>query len=332
MNLPSFSKITITTLATLAIFLASLTPLALHAQSALIKEHENELAAAEQKLQAVQADPKATDAQKAEALSGKGAALALVGRHAEALPLLRQAEKLNPDNPITQLRIAQVLDAAGNHQQAREKFDQITASLSAWMARQDAKAKNQKQNKDEVTDEDAEKYATGLMLPSASGINYAHLGQYDKALTVFEAAGKFSQTVADMNELSDYYACWRLWLVAKLRAENAGTRNLPSLVTLARTLKVSTSYHKALLRLYAGEASWDDVLAAIDSMKITDAEKENFRTEAHFFGAGYFRYVKRDNATALALLKAEDARPFNGCDERALIRKELASLAKIAAL
>lgn len=299
--------------------------LASPAQSALQKKHEDRLASAEKTLAGMQAAANTDDAEKAAALKHKAMALDNLGRSSEALEIIRQAEKLAPGDPAVQMHMAIILDAGGDHQAARAKYDKLFDDTYAWHAARTALLK--KGEKNGATPQDKAQLTVSLALPQHSAINCAFLNNYSRAIAQFTRDYETNLRTFGANDDSDYDACWLLWLAAKSRAAD-GMRADVAIETLTGTLAVASPYHQEMLNLWRGKGTWQAILAAIKGMGISDAENENYRTEAHFFAAGYFRYVKNDNRTALELLEAENARPFNGCVERLFIRREIAELRK----
>lgn len=293
------------------------------AQSALQKKHEDELAQAEHRLKTVFNDASATDAQKAAVLRGKGASLAILGKNEESISILRQAVALAPDDLPVQLSLAVSLDRAGAHQQAREKFDRLFEKLEAWHANRMAALKASE--KPDANASDTNNIFVGLALPQRSAINHVFLNNYAKASAQFNRDYETNIRSFGANDASNYDACWLIWLTAKGRAAD-GMRADVAIERLTGTLVVGSPYHQEMLKLWRGKGGWQGILAAINGMNISDAEKENYLTEAHFFAAGYYRYLKNDNQTALELLDAENARPFNGCVERLFISREIAGL------
>jgi tetratricopeptide (TPR) repeat protein len=293
------------------------------AQSALQKKHEDELAQAGQKLNTVQAGANADDAAKATALREKAMALGKLGRSAEALEIIRQAEKLAPGDPGVQMHAAIILDMSGDHQAARAKYDKLLDDVHAWHAERAAILK--KGDKPAATPADIAMLAVGLAAPQNSALNYVFINNYARAAAQFTRDYETNLRTFGANDDSDYDACWLLWLAAKSRAAD-GMRADVAIETLAGTLVVASPYHQEMLKLWRGKGTWQAILAAIEGMDIPDVKKETCRTGAHFFAAGYFRYMKNDNQTALELLEAENARSFNGCVERLFVRREIAEL------
>ena len=285
----------------------SFLPLALHAQDTLRQQHEAELAKA------------ATPLEKAVALNK-------LGRFPEALSLLRDAARLTPDDPVIQLNTAIVLDHSGDHAGARQIYDVLRGRFEAvWQNY--AKARKAGVPPPKPSANDASLIALSSSLNKNDAVNYVFLGQYSKALSLFQLIYSFADTNFGPDKETNCAALWILWLTAKMRAADG----LPSKVALemrASSLAVSTPYHEAMLKFYQGKLPWSDVLAAISATQTDALTKERYTTEAHFFAAGYFRYVKRDNETALKLLTAQDALPYNGVVERLFIRNEIASLKK----
>jgi len=298
-----------TTAAAFAALLASLTPLAplaLHAQAPLTLRQQNETALASA----------ATPLEKAIALDK-------LGRFPEALALLRDAARLAPDDPVIQFNTALVLDHNGDHAGARQIYDTLLGRIqNIWQTY--AKARKAGETPPKPGAADMRLVALSNTLDENSAINYAFLGQYGKALSLFtliHARGG----AAGPDEMTNHAALWRLWLTAKLRADE-GMRSNVAIDTLAGTLNAGTPYHEAMLKFYQGKLQWPELLAAISNMPADALTKERYTTEAYFFAAGYFRYIKRDNETALKLLEARDALPYDGVIERLFIRDEIKSL------
>lgn len=294
--------------------------LASPAQSALEKRNEAGLAQAEQQLKNAQ-----TDGARLAALNEKSLALARLGRSAEALDVIRQAEALAPDDLGAQVNKAIILDSNEEHQAARALYDSLLGKFQEWRGE---RAKSiRKGEKPAKSDGDAGMRAISTDAPMHSALNYALLGNHNKALAQLTRDFEIQPRISMLSKDGDYATLWRLWLTAKSRSVD-GLRPDTAITTLIQTANVSTPYHEEMLRLWWGKGHWQRILAAINGMKISDEEKETFLTEAHFFAAGYYRYMKRDTETALELLNAENARPFNGCIERLFIRKEIGELKK----
>jgi len=308
MNQPSHFKILAAALAVLLAF----APFALHAQDTLRQQHETEFAAA------------ATPLEKAIALDK-------LGRFPEALSLLRDAARLAPapasasDDPAIQLNTAIVLDHSGDHAGARQIYDALFERIkTVWQNY--AKARKAGETPPKPAAGDMRLVALSDTLDENSACNYVFLGQYGKAMSLFTliyARGG----VNGPDETTNRAALWRLWLTVKMRAED-GMRSKTAIDTLVDELNVSTPYHEAMLKFYQGKLQWAELLAAISNTQTDALIKERYMTEAYFFAAGYFRYVKRDNETALKLLEARDILPYNGIVERLFIRDEIKTLKK----
>ncbi|MDR1010416.1 MAG: hypothetical protein LBM04_04725 [Opitutaceae bacterium] len=314
-------------IAALALALVAAQP-ASPAQSALQKQHESELAAAGQTLARVQSDATtaaAADAARSDALKNKAVALKNLGRHAEALETIRQAAQLAPDDLGVQMHMGIILDAGGAHREARATYDAIFDALHNWRA--DRAALIKKGEKPESTPQDAVRSAVALALPRNSALNHVFLENHAKALAQFTSDYEANIHDSKGNDDSDYDACWLLWLTAKNRALESMKADV-AVERLAGTLLAASPCHKEMMKLWSGKGHWQEIVAAINGMEVSDAEKENLLAGARFFAAGYYRYVKNDAETALELLDAEAARPFDGCVERLFIRKELAALRK----
>ena len=301
MRSPAFFKSAAVALAALVVFVS--TP-ALRAQATLRQQHEAELARAATPLE-------------------KAAALDKLGRFTEALALLLDHERLAPDDPVVQLNTAIVLDHNGAHDVARRIYDTLAIRIqNVWQTY--AKARKAGEPPPKPNAAAARLVALSNSLDEHSAINHVFLGQYGKALSLFTLIyARGGATGPD--ETTNNAALWRLWLTAKLRADE-GMRSTVALETLAGTLAVGTPYHEAMLGFYQGKLQWPDVLAAIAATQAGALTKERYTTEAHFFAAGYYRHVKRDNEAALKLLQAQDALPYNGVVERLFIRDELKTL------
>ena len=277
---------------------------ALHAQSALRQQNETALASA------------ATPVEKA-------AALTKLGRSTEALALLRDAARLAPDDPAIQLNTAIALDHNGDHAAARRIYDELLGRhQSIWQSY--LKARKAGNPPPAPTAYDTRLVALAGSLTEAAALNHVFLGQYDKAASLFAIIHERA-SVHSSGAATDRAALWRLWLTARMRFA-AGMRSAVALETLIISLKVTTPFHEAMLQLYQDRLPWEKVLEVISAMPLDAPAKERHTTEAHFFAAGFYRYVKRDNATALKLLETQDALPPNGLLERLLIRNELQSL------
>jgi len=297
-------------LAAIAVFLAPFAPLALHAQNALPaqnaatlrEQHENELAAA--------ATPLA-----------KAAALDNLGRFPEALALLRDAARTAPpDDPDLQLATAAALDHDGDHAAALRIYGALQVRVqNTWQSY--AKARKAGETPPKPAAADMRLVALSNTLDENSAINCVFLGQYGKAMSLFTLI--YARGGADAR--TDRAALWRLWLTARMRAED-GMRSTVALETLANSLNVGTPFHEAMLKLYQGALQWTELPAAISSAQADAPTKERYTTEAAFFAAGYYRYVKRDAETARKLLEAQDALPYNGVVERLFIREEIKAM------
>jgi tetratricopeptide (TPR) repeat protein len=303
-SLPSRFKISAAALAVSLALLAAPVPLALHAQDTLRRQHENELARA------------ATPVEKAIALDK-------LGRFPEALSLLRDAARLAPGDPVVQLRTAIALDHNGDHAGARQIYDTLLGRIQdVWQNY--ARARKAGEQPPKPGAHDARLVGMSDILDENSAINYVFLGRNGKALSLFTliyARGG----AGGSDEMTNHAALWRVWLVAKMRADD-GMRSKVALDTLIDTLAVGTPFHEAMLKFYQGKLQWAKLLEAVSDGQAGALTKERHMTEAYFFAAGYFRYVRRDNETALKLLEARDALPYDGCVERLFIRDEIKSL------
>lgn len=288
--------------------------------SALRQQHEKELEAARHEI-----TRNADNAALANALKKEAVALNLLGRSDEALAQLQQAASLAPDNLSVKMQAAVVLDYLGRHGEAADIYADLSKKIQDWNA---AHTKARKAGgKPKPSAQDADLLGVSFAITTNAAFNNIFRNKPDQALAQFTGIYETRNAAANPDKYSDYAASWRVWLTAKFRADE-GMRASTAIDTLTKTLNVSTPYHAELLKLWRGKGHWQKILSAIDGMKISDAEKEACLTEARFFAAGYYRYVKRDNATALELLDAENARPFNGCIERLFIRKEIEELRK----
>jgi len=304
MNQSSHSKSLAAAFAMLLASLTSLTPLALHAQDTLRQQNETALAKA------------ATPLEKAIALDK-------LGRFPDALSLLRDAARLAPNDPAIQLNTAIILDHSGDHAGARQIYDTLFGRIQN-VQQSLAAARKSGQPPPKPRDADSRLLAMSDILNENAAINRVFLDQYDAALSMFTAI--YARIAAyGPDEMTNRAALWRLWLTAKLRADD-GMRSKVAIDTLISSLDVSTLYHSAMLKFYQGKLPWEKVLAAIADTQTDALTKERYTTEASFFTAGYFRYVKLDNEAALKLLEAQTALPYNGIVERLLIRDEIKSL------
>ncbi|MDR3228900.1 MAG: hypothetical protein LBT53_05770 [Puniceicoccales bacterium] len=294
----------------------------LTAQSAPERENKGAQSAVEN----APTQPATTKTAKAAALLQQGIMLNTTGHPQEALKAMQEAAKLNPDDNSILLNTGVVLDTLGKHKEALEIYNHLDTKFQIlYKAKTDALEAGTPIPKQQKIEE----IFTVLELTINKALNAVHRKQLDSALAQFKKV-HVVYTASALSILStdaDYAAQWICWIVAKGRTTQ-GRKQIAALERLGKSLPVSTPYHKALLKYYQGTETWENVLAAIDSMKIEKTKKEDFRTEAHFFAAGYLRYVKHDDKAALALLEAENARPFNGCAERIFIRKEIDSIKK----
>jgi tetratricopeptide (TPR) repeat protein len=294
----------------------------LTAQSALERENKTLLSVVEN----APAQSAINNAAKATALLRLGIMQNTTGHPKEALKAMQEAAKLNPDDNSILLNTGIVLDALERHKEALEIYSRLDAKFRTVYK---AKMAAPKPSTPLLKQQDIEEHFSVLELALNKALNAVHRKQLDSALAQFKKIHAV-YTASELSILSsdaDYAAQWICWIVAKGRTSQ-GRKQIAALERLGKSLQVSTPYHKAVLKYYQGAETWENVLAAIDSMKIEQTKKEDFRTEAHFFGAGYLRYVKHDDKAALALLDTENARPFNGCVERLFIRKEIDSIKK----
>jgi len=302
MRLPASIK---TILAALALL-----PLPLHAQPAPALRQQNETALA-----------------KAATPLEKAIALDKLGLFPKALSILLDDAQLAPDDPAVQLHTAIVLDHNGAHAAARRIYDTLFARIQT-VQQNLARARKSGGTPPAPSATDPRLLALSDLLNENAAINHVFLGQYDKALLMFTSI--YARIAAyGPDETTNRAALWRVWLTAKMRATD-GMRSEVALETLIASLAVSTPWHDAMLKLYLGKLSWEKLLAAMDNNRDDAPARERHTTEAHFFAAGYFRYVRGDNETALKLLAAQDSLPYNGVVERLLMRDEIKTLQPVA--
>lgn len=262
---------------------------------------------------------------RAAAITREAVALNLGGRSGEALEKLQQAAALAPDRLDTTLQTAVVLDYLGRHDEAGVIFDDLFKKIQEW--RMDRVRARKAGDKSRLEGRDADMLGVTLDITAHAAINNIFRGRPEQALAQFTSIYESRSATAGPDRATDNAACWRLWLTVKMRAMD-GMRGDAAVEHLAKSLHVSTPWLEELVQLWLGKGHWQKVLAAINDMPANDAEKEASLTQARFMAAGYYRYVKRDNETALELLDAENARPFNGCVERLFIRREIEELRK----
>ncbi len=309
----------------LPIIAALLLPLLAAAQgeSALRQQHEKELEAA-QKASAALASG-ADLPEYAAALKNEAIALNLLGRSDEALARLQQAAKAAPDDSDIKMQTAVVLDYLGRHDEAGAIYDGLFEKIQDWRAER-IKARKAG-DKTKMSAQQQEILEVSLAITANAAVNNALRGKPEQALLQFTSIYESRSTLVDADQYTDQAAGWRIWLTAGMRGGD-GMRADVATEMLAKTLRVSTPPADALLKLWLGKGVWADITAAIDGMSVSAAEKEAIRTRMHLLAAAYFRHIKRDTETALTLLDAENARPFNGCVERLFIRREIAELRK----
>lgn len=300
-------------------------PFAVFAQSEspLRKQHEQELEAAKKTpVPAVDdSDPKAEkNLPYAIALKNEAIALNLLGNSAEALARLEDAEQHAPRMLDIKMQKAIVLDYLGRHDEAGRIYDDLFQKIQGWGAERAKALKAGERLK--PGPEDADMLGVSYALTKNAALNNVFRGRPEQALAQFTSIQESRSQTVGADKFADYAALWRVWLTAKIRADD-GARAVTAIEVLADSLKVSTPYHEQMLRLWNGKGHWQKILEAIDKMDAGEAEKETCLAEARFFIAGYYRYVKQDEETALELLNAENERPFNGCIERIFIREEL---------
>lgn len=292
-------------------------------ESALRQQHEKEWQAAQKTSAALAtaADP----SEYAAALKNEAVALNLLRRSDEALARLQQAATLTPDDSGIKMQTAVVLDYLGRHDEAGAIYDGLFEQIRDWRAGH-IKARKAG-DKTKLSPRQQELLEVSLAITANAAINNALRGKPEQALQQFTSIYESRSTLVDADRHTDQAAGWRIWLTAGMRGGD-GMRADVATEMLAKTIRVSTPPADALLKLWLGKGVWRDITAAIDGMAVSAAEKEALRTRMHLLAAAYFRHIKRDTETALALLDAENARPFNGCVERLFIRREIAELRK----
>lgn len=216
----------------------------------------------------------------------------LAGDLAAARMLLGQTADQDRQNPAFLYESAIVNDAAGRHTQARQLYDELVNTSEQSQA----------------------------SVPSAA--NLALLGRYTDSAHAFDALAKSSGDA----HLAAYAELWQLWLTARThQGDLAGLRQ--QLAKDAAKVTPADAQQSALVNLYAGKDSTDEVFSAIDAMAADDAlQHSDLRTEAAFFAGGYLQYARGDKAAALRLYQHEFSQASTASIERPLIRQAVAAL------
>ena len=297
-------------------------------ESALRQQHEKQLEAARSALASLAANPGAGNAGRAKhaaALRDEAVALNLLGRPGEALGKLRQAAELAPLNLNIRMETAVALDYLGRHDEAAQAYDDLLLKIQSWRAERVKALKAGVRDSPSAQDEDV--FGVSLAITENAALNNVLRGRLDQALMQFAQIHETRSALAGPDMTAGNAAAWRVWLTARSRAVDGLPPNEATRHMIA-SLRTTTPCHDELLRLWGGKGHWQKILEAINGMDVSAAEKEKLLTGARFFAAGYYRYIKRDTATALELLDAAEALPFDGCVERLFIRREIAELRK----
>lgn len=161
--------------------------------------------------------------------------------------------------------------------------------------------------------------AAHVAVPSA--INLVALGKFDEASKAFDAI-----SVSHNAHERDYAHLWQLWLTARTYVgKPTGLKN--ELAILASGMKASSPNQQALIRLYSGKGTIDEVFALIAAMPGTDElQRRDALTEATFFAGGFQQYVARDGQAALQLYEREQNQMNSTSLERPLINKATENL------
>jgi hypothetical protein len=155
-----------------------------------------------------------------------------------------------------------------------------------------------------------------IAVPSA--VNRIALGQFDEAKQAFDTL-----STSQNDRERDYAHLWQLWLAARMNPNTLKKK----LDLLTSVMNASSPYQQALIRLYAGTGSADEVFATLAVMPGTDElQRRDALTVATFFIGGYLQYVARDNKAALELYKREHNHLNNTSLETPLVNKAAATL------
>ncbi|HBE9082905.1 hypothetical protein [Serratia fonticola] len=166
--------------------------------------------------------------------------------------------------------------------------------------------------------EDSE-MAGEIAVPSA--VNLAALARFEEAKSAFAVIAQS----ANPRE-SNYALLWQLWLTARMHTGKTPPLK-KQLSEIAAEVNLGVPYQQAIVDLYAGKGHAEAIFSAIDTMPdLSEADKQNFITEATFFTEGYLRYVSQDRMAALQLFKRYQHQLYIFSLERPLINESIAEL------
>lgn len=220
-------------------------------------------------------------------LTGEAHRYCQAGDASAAQPYLDHAKLIAPQDLRITFEQALVDAASGHPSEARKRFDLLQGTALERAA----------------------------AVPSA--VNLAALGRFDDARKAFMALAGSADTLEASNA-----QLWQLWLDARTwRGDLATLREKLARDTVG--LRAGNAQQQALLNLYAGQGSVDEVFATIDaSMPDNSERRRDARIEAAFFAGGYLQYVVDDTAAAQRLYWREITQS-GASVERSLIQESI---------